>query len=67
MAKELIKIVLSETDIKELVAEKWGLDSSTCVLHISYWKGDQREPESLVIDVEGQKAKSNNKLINRGI
>lgn len=64
MAKELIKIVLSETDIQQLVSEKWGLDKSTCVLYISYSKGDQREPESLIITVEG---KSNNKLINRGI
>jgi hypothetical protein len=57
MAKESIIIELDEKDIKDIVAEKWGLDPKTCTINISHWKGDNREPQYTSITVKGQKNK----------
>jgi hypothetical protein len=58
MAKESVRIELNEKDIKELVAQKWGLDLSSCTISVSHWKGDAREPEYTNIVVTGQKSSS---------
>jgi len=57
MAKESIVIELDEKDIKDIVAQKWGLDPKTCTINISHWKGDGREPQYTSITVKGQKNK----------
>lgn len=57
MAKESIVIEMDEKDVKELVAEKWGLDPKTCTISISHYKGDNREPQYTSITVKGQKSK----------
>ena len=44
-----------KNDVKELVAEKWGLDAKTCTISISHYKGDNREPQYTSITVKGQK------------
>jgi hypothetical protein len=59
MAKLLTKIVLNESDIKQLVSERYGLDKEKCTMYISYYKGDGREPETLIVTVEGSKAHQN--------
>ena len=58
MAKESVKIELNEKDIKELVAQKWGLDLKSCSVCVSHWKGDAREPEYTSIVVTGQKSEN---------
>ena len=55
MAKESIVIEMNENDVKELVAEKWGLDPKTCTISISHYKGDNREPQYTSITVKGEK------------
>ena len=59
MAKESVRIELDEKDIKELVAEKWGLDPRTCTINISHYNGDQREPAYTNITVSGEKSVKN--------
>jgi hypothetical protein len=53
MAKEIIKIVLTEKDIKDLVSEKWNLDSDTSNIQVYHYKGDPRESSYTTITVEG--------------
>lgn len=38
MVKESIVVEMDEKDVKELVAEKWGLDPKTCTISISHLK-----------------------------
>lgn len=55
MTKILTQIILTERDVKELVAEKYGLDGATTTISISHSKGDAREPSYTSITVTGKK------------
>ena len=55
MAKEYIKIELTESDIKQMVAEKYNLDINRTSISVSHYNGDAREPEYTSIIVTGQK------------
>lgn len=55
MAKILTQIILNEKDIKDLVAERYGLDGTTTTISISHSKGDAREPSYTSITVTGKK------------
>jgi hypothetical protein len=57
MAKIVKKIVLNEKDIKELVAEKYGLDVDTATIYIDHYKGDFRESGYTNITIEGVEKK----------
>ena len=65
MPKETIKIKFSEEDLKELIAEKYGLKLETAQIYVSYYAGDQsyytgdqREPDYTSIIVEGERMQS---------
>jgi alpha-L-fucosidase len=55
MAKILTQIILNEKDIKDLVAERYGLDGTTTTISISHSEGDAREPSYTSITVTGKK------------
>lgn len=55
MAKEYIKIELTESDIKQLVAEKYKLDINRTTINVSHCAGDAREPAYTSIVVTGQR------------
>ena len=55
MPKEKLKIVFSETDIKELVAEKYNLNPDTTTIHIYHYDGDYRDGPYTTITVEGER------------
>lgn len=42
MAKILTQIILTKNDIKELVAEKYGLEGATTTISVSHSNGDGR-------------------------
>lgn len=54
MAKEYIKIELTEDDIKKMVAEKYNLDINRTTILVSHYNGDAREPAYTSIVVTGQ-------------
>lgn len=53
--KELTKLVFTEKDLKELIAEKFNLNLSTIILNVNHYDGDQRGPSYTTIIVEGEK------------
>jgi len=55
MAKEYIKIELTESDIKQMVAEKYKLDINRTSINVSHYAGDSREPAYTSIVVTGQR------------
>ena len=55
MAKEYIKIELTESDIKQIVAEKYKLDINRTTINVSHYAGDSREPAYTSIVVTGQR------------
>mgnify|MGYP007071578404 CR=1 FL=1 len=55
MAKEYIKIELTEDDIKKMVAEKYNLDINRTTINVSHYAGDAREPAYTSIVVTGQR------------
>ena len=55
MAKEYIKIELTEDDIKKMVAEKYNLNINKTTIIVSHYNGDIREPAYTTIDVTGQR------------
>jgi len=55
MATEKTVIELTQQDIVELVAEKYNLKTQGITYNISYFQGDQREGESLMFVVKGEK------------
>ena len=55
MAKEYIKIELTEQDIKKMVAEKYNLDINRTTISVSHYNGDAREPAYTSIVVTGQR------------
>ena len=55
MAKEYIKIELTESDIKQMVAEKYKLDINKTTINVSHYAGDSREPAYTSIVVTGQR------------
>jgi len=55
MAKEYIKIELSETDIKKIVAEKYNLDINKATISIYHYAGDSRDPSYTSITVTAEK------------
>jgi hypothetical protein len=55
MAKEYIKIELTEDDIKILVAEKYNLDINRITIYVSHYAGDARDPAYTTIVVTGQR------------
>ena len=55
MAKEYIKIELTESDIKQMVAEKYKLDINRTTINVSHYAGDAREPAYTSIVVTGQR------------
>lgn len=55
MAKEYIKIELTEDDIKKIVAEKYNLDINRTAINVSHYAGDAREPAYTSIVVTGQR------------
>ncbi len=54
MAKEYIRIELTESDIKQMVAEKYKLDINRTTINVSHYAGDAREPAYTSIVVTGQ-------------
>ena len=54
MAKEYIKIELTEDDIKKMVAEKYNLDINRTTINVSHYVGDAREPAYTSIVVTAQ-------------
>ena len=55
MAKEYIKIELTEDDIRRMVAEKYKLDINKTTISVSHYAGDAREPQYTSIVVTGQR------------
>lgn len=55
MAKEYIKIEITESDIKQMVAEKYKLDINRTTINVSHYAGDAREPAYTSIVVTGQR------------
>lgn len=55
MAIEYTKIELTEKDVKEMAAEKYNLDVNSCVINVSYYAGDPREPSCTTIIVTGKR------------
>jgi hypothetical protein len=55
MAEELVKIKLNQQDIKDLVIDKYNLESIGVSISVSHWNGDGREPEYTSIVVTGKK------------
>lgn len=55
MAKEYIRIELTEDDIKKMVAEKYNLDINRTTINVSHYAGDAREPACTSIVVTGQR------------
>lgn len=55
MAKEITKIVLNESDLKDLIAQKYGLRLDNAKIDIYHYKGDAREPSYTTVTVEGEK------------
>jgi hypothetical protein len=55
MPKEKLKIEFSETDIKELIAEKYNLNKHSTTIRIYQYNGDMREPSYTTITVEGER------------
>lgn len=55
MAKEYIKIELTEQDIKKMIAEKYNLDINRTTISVSHYNGDAREPAYALIVVTGQR------------
>lgn len=53
--KEIIKIVFTEKDLKELIAKEYNIDVDTCSLIINKYDGDAREPSYTSIIFEGTK------------
>lgn len=55
MPTEKIRIEFNQTDIKELIAERYGLQLETVKIYINHYKGEAWEPEYTSIIVEGQR------------
>ena len=55
MAKEYIRIELTEDDIRRMVAEKYKLDINKTTISVSHYAGDIREPQYTSIVVTGQR------------
>lgn len=56
MAKQTTKITLTQKDILGLVAEKYDLKLEGAKIHVSHYKGSQREPEYTEIIIEAEKS-----------
>lgn len=48
------KLEFTKEDIKELIAEKYGLDKESATIRVSHYEGDMREASSTTIIVEGK-------------
>ena len=57
---ESIKLVLTQSDIKQLVAEKYKLDNNKTTIVVYHNNGDACEPASTLIVVTGQRSDINN-------
>ena len=55
MAKQTIKIELSDKDLKEIIAREYNLKLEKIILRVIHFEGDQREPEYTSIVVESER------------
>ncbi len=60
MAKEIIKIEISENELKEILAKEFNLKLNNLKLKVHHYEGNQREPEYTKIIIESERKTNNN-------